>query len=218
MSESSIRERVTNVLCMLYLIDHTNKFGAIENRLKLQKMVFLAQKQSVEKKLKSFGYNFFRWHKGPFSKNLSIDLDTMQDVGFISIRHDKIELTSKGREFLKDSSGLLELNENFLIVIDSIIRKYGKIPPDELKEKVYDMQVAVPQIHQLMAIRDIPPGKLILFKTADKNAKCIFGMSSSWLATLELSFSKEAMESLENAVDDAAEGRLFEANIRDNST
>ena len=207
---------MTNVFLMLYLICDANRFGAVENRLKLQKLVFLSQKRLIENKLKAFGYNFFRWHKGPFSKYLSVDLDAMCEAGFLTEKYDKIELTPKGRAFLQDCSELIEENNSFLRVIDRIVRRYGKIPPDELKELVYNMKVVVPHLRQKMAIRDIPPGQLILFKTADKNAEAIFDLDSSWVATLELYFDSTAMKSLEQAVDDAVEGRVYDANIRSN--
>lgn len=213
MSEMGIRERVTNVLLVLYLIETTNTIGNLEDELKLQKLVFLAQKKLVERGLKAFSYNFFRWRKGPFSKNLRIDLITLLETKFVRRKLDKIELTEKAKELLKDCTKLLNENRYFLKFIDSIVSKYSEYSPEDIKESVYALKVMVPRIRQIMTIKDIAPSQLILFKTSDKKARSIFSISNSWLATLELTFDKEAISSLERAVNDAVEGRVHEVSL-----
>lgn len=213
MSEMGIRERVTNVLLVLYLIETTNTIGNLEDELKLQKLVFLAQKKLVERGLKAFSYNFFRWRKGPFSKNLRIDLITLLETKFVRRKLDKIELTEKAKELLEDCTKLLNENRYFLKFIDNIVSKYSEYSPEDIKESVYALKVMVPRIRQIMTIKDIAPSQLILFKTSDKKARSIFSISNSWLATLELTFDKEAISSLERAVDDAIEGRVHEVSL-----
>lgn len=213
MSEMGIRERVTNVLLVLYLIETTNAIGNLEDELKLQKLVFLAQKKLVERKLKAFGYNFFRWRKGPFSKNLRIDLITMSDQKFLKATREGIQLTSKGKELIEDSRDIFNGNRTFLRYIDQIIEKNAELSPDDIKEKVYSLKVMVPIIREFMSIKEVPLRRLILFKTSDKKAQGIFHIPSSWLATFEIMFDKEATSSLERAVDDAIEGRAKELTL-----
>jgi len=213
MSEMGIRERVTNILLLLYLIEKANSRGNVENELKLQKLVFLAQNRLIKKRLKAFSYNFFRWIKGPFSKNLRIDLITLREANFVKIRPNKIELTKKANEVLESCSELLDENEYFTNWIDHIIDKYAEFSPEDIKEFVYSMRVVVPRIREIMTIKDLPPSQLILFKTSDKKASLIFNIDKSWLATLELTFDKEALGSLAKALDDAAEGRAYELKI-----
>jgi len=213
MSEMGIRERVTNILLLLYLIEQANAKGKVEDELKLQKLVFLAQNEFVKRRLKAFSYNFFRWRKGPFSKNLRIDLITVLQSNFVKEESNRIELTDKAREVLENCSELFTENKHFLKWIDSIADKYSKYPSDDIKEFVYSLQVMVPKVRRIMAIQDISPSQLILFKTSDKKARGIFRIDESWLATLELTFDKEARESLARAADDAAEGRAYELNV-----
>lgn len=213
MSEMGIRERVTNILLLLYIIDETNSRGNVENELKLQKLVFLAQNQLVKKKLKAFSYNFFRWIKGPFSKNLRIDLITLREANFVRIGSNKIELTKKAKEVLESCSELFDENEYFTDRIDRVVDNYAEFSPEDIKDFVYSMRVVVPRIREIMTIKDIPPRQLILFKTSDKKASFIFNIDKSWLATLELTFDKEAVGSLAKALDDATEGRAYELTI-----
>jgi uncharacterized protein YwgA len=198
-SDSSIRERVTNNLLLLYLIDETNKKGKMEDALKLQKMVFLSQKKFIERKLKGFSYNFFRWHKGPYSKGISMDTDLLTSDNLIQCGRDKIELTSDGKKILQGSSDLLEQNQIFLKYIDSVIDEYSKLDPETLKNKVYAMEVMVPLIRKIMTIQQIPQGRIILFKSSDKKVKRIFEMPEAWIGTLELALDSEALEFLKKA-------------------
>ncbi|MHA1364312.1 MAG: type II toxin-antitoxin system antitoxin SocA domain-containing protein [Candidatus Freyarchaeota archaeon] len=208
-------ERVTNNLLLLYLIDQANERGNVENDLKLQKLVFLSQMELMKRGLKAFSYNFFRWLKGPFSKNLAIDKSDLAEVGLVKVSRKGIELTNRGKELLKDCRQIFEEEENrkFVKYIDEIIEKYAQFSPDEIKDIVYSMEVTVPKIREIMNIKEIPLGKLILFKTADRNASDIFHISGSWLATFEIMFDKEALSSLERAVDDAVEGRADELTL-----
>lgn len=208
-----IRERITNLLLLLYLVEKANAAGDVEDELKLQKLVFLAQKKLVERQLKAFSYNFFRWRKGPFSKNLRIDLLALVEAQFLRWRANKIELTDKAKGVLETCSELLDENEYFLRWVNDIILEYSHYSSEEIKDLVYSLKVVVPRLRQIMTIKDIPPRQLILFKTADKNARMIFDIDKSWLATLELTFDKEALDSLSKALDDAVEGRAYELNL-----
>ncbi len=215
MSEIGIRERVTNILLLLYLIDQANVKGKVEDELKLQKLTFLAEKELVRRRLKALSYNFFRWLKGPFSKNLRLDLILLTQSGFLQKGANGIELTSKSTEILSNCKGLLEANRDFLRSIDAVTAIFSNHPPDQIKELVYSMEIMVPKVRQMMIIRDIPMSQLILFKMSDEKAKAIFDIDESTLATLELTFDSEACNSLSQAIDDATEGRVHEFTVRD---
>ena len=213
MSETEIRERVTNNLLLLYLIELTNEWGNLEDELKLQKMVFLSQKKLVKTKLKAFSYNFFRWIKGPFSKNLRIDLLDLARANFLRVTRNKIELTKKAKSILEDCAEVFDENRDFLKHINAVIERYAKFPPDVLKDHVYSLKLMVPKIRELMSVKQIPLGKLVLFKSSDKKSRAIFHIDSARLVTLELNFDIQAISSLERAMDDAVEGRAHELEI-----
>jgi uncharacterized protein YwgA len=216
MSETGIRERVTNVLLLLRLMQQANSKGQVEDELKLQKLIFLAEKALIAKRLKGFSYNFFRWLKGPFSKNVRLDFILLTQCGFIRKEKNRMELTNKGKEILINCSELFDENRGFLKTIDAVTDAYSKYPPDQIKELVYGMEIIIPRIGQIMTIRDIPLSQLMLFKMSDERAKAVFEIDDSMLATLELTFDSEACISLAQAVDDAVEGRAHEFRIRDN--
>lgn len=196
MGERDIREHVTNNLLLLYLIDKANERGKMEDELKLQKMVFLAEKKLIERKLKGFSYNFFRWHKGPFSKEVSMDLSLLFDNNLVSSQRGKIELTRDGKEVLRGCFELLKKNQTFLSWIDPIVEKHATLDPETVKDEVYAMKIMVPKIRKLMSIREVPKGQIILFKSSDEKVKRIFEVDEAWMGTLELILDVEALRFL----------------------
>jgi len=209
MSEANIQERVVNNLLLLYLIRQANQKGKIEDNLKLQKLVFLSQKKFLNRKVKAFGYNFFRWHQGPFSAEVNNDLTALDSRGLVKRRW-PIELTNEGKEFLEECKELLEINKRFLEVVDDIVSEFADLTPDQIKDHVYKMKIFVPRLRQVMTVEEVPPRTLILFKPSDKRSKAKFSIDETWCATLELALDQEAVESLKQSYDDAVEGRAYE--------
>jgi len=209
MSDADIQDRVVNNILLLHLIEKANSIGCVEDNLKLQKLVYLAQKKLIEKKFKVFSYNFFRWDKGPFSADVNNDLNSLTSRGLIKKRW-PIRLTKEGTELLDSCSELVEENEAFIRIIDEVISDFAEYTPEEIKEYVYEMSVFVPRLREVMTIAEIPRGTLILFKPSDKRSKAKFVIDRCWCATLELAMDQEAVESLRQSYNDAVEGKVHE--------
>lgn len=209
MSEDSIQERVVNNILLMYLIQKANSVGKVEDNLKLQKLVFLGQKKMIERKIKAFSYNFFRWDKGPFSAEVNNDLTSLASRGLVSY-HRPIEVTEEGKKLLEDFEELFQRNRHFIEVINEILSIYATYTPEEIKAHVYNMNIFVPRLRRVMTIAEVPRGTLILFKPSDKTSKKKFSLDEAWCTTLELVLDQEAVESLRQAYDDAKEGRVHE--------
>lgn len=208
MSLRSFNELVMDNLLLLYLIDKTNRKGKLEELFKLQKLVFLVENNLIRKKIKAFNYVFFRWQKGPFSKDVSVDFGLLLDNGIITKDKEGIRLTKVGKELLKNCKKLLEENNSILKYFDTIINKYAPMSVSEIKEKVYNFKVTVPRLRKRMRIEDIPEGKIILFKVSRKKAKEIFKIDDEWLDTIEIFLNKMAYESLERAKMNITKGKI----------
>lgn len=209
MSEANIQERVANNLLLLYLIRQANKKGKIEDNLKMQKLVFLSQKKFLNRKVKAFSYNFFRWHQGPFSAEVNNDLIALSSRGLVRRRW-PIELTKEGRELLEECGELLEINKRFLEIVDGIASDFANLTPSQIKDYVYKMKIFIPRLREVMTVEEVPPRTLILFKPSDKRSKAKFSVDETWCATLELALDQEAVESLKQSYDDAVKGRAYE--------
>ena len=206
MGEARLRESISNILLLLYTIHKTNEQQEMDDDRKLQKMVFLAEKNLVRSKLKALDYQFHKWQMGPYSANVSRDLDVLKGLGLVRPGW-PIGLTSEGVNLLDSCSELLMQNKRFIGFVDRIVNKYAHLDSKSIMDVVYDMVIVVPRTLERMRIDDVPMGTPILFKTSSKRAKAIFEIDESWLATLEIAFNQEIIDSIAEAYDDAREGR-----------
>ena len=202
-----LRERTINNLLVLHLINETNKKGTLENNFKVQKMVFSIQKLLTQRHRKAFSYNFFRWQKGPFSAHLNNDLSLLQKNKMVDWGKDKIVLTQQGTELLNACREIIDKNVFFHDTFNEIVDEYAKLPPEEIKSRIYQLRIFVPILRKVMPIKDIPLKQLILFKPRNERMKYVFDIDESWEATLDILFDKDAIVSLSMAFKDAKEGR-----------
>jgi uncharacterized protein YwgA len=209
MTRMGIEKRIKNLLLLIYLIHISNLKAHLENPLKLQKLVFLSQKELSEKKMRAFNYTFFRWLKGPFSADLSNDLNLLKQIKYI-IWDENIYLTEEGKYILENCREIFQMNKDFLSVIEESIDNYLTLEPDDIKEMVYDIKIRVPIRNEILPIKEIPQGTPIQFGLSNKNTKRDFFLTEGWATTLELIFDEEAMEWLGKAQKDALEGKICE--------
>jgi uncharacterized protein YwgA len=203
----SSNDRIVNNLLLLRLIGETNDFGKLEHQLKVQKLVFLIQKNFVQRKLKGFSYNFFRWEQGPFSADVNNDLKLLKKSKLITWDDDEILLTKQGADLLKECDEVFKENIIFNKPFESVVKSYANFTPEEIKEEVYKQNIFVPKIRKVMSIDKIPLKQLILFRPTIKKMKELFKIDEEWEATLELLLDKEGLVSLGNALNDAMEGK-----------
>ncbi len=206
--ETRIRERMVNILLLMYAIRKVSQFGVMDGTVKLQKIIFLAQKELLARRLKGFSYNFFRWNHGPYSADLANDYGLLEGSGFAGGW--PIRLRKEGEQVLAACRELLESNRAITEVIERVAERYARLPSDDLKQAVYDITVTVPKVNARLKIGDVRQGQLILFRPRDEATKGIFRLSPGWMATLETIFDSDMLESLAKAQEDAAEGRARE--------
>jgi len=202
-----VRERAINNLLLLHVIEETNKKGQLEKNLKLQKLVFLIEKNLIQRKIKAFTYQFFRWHQGPFSAGINADLNLLSKHGLIKWDDNKIYLTKEGKQVLSSCKELIDKNSILDKSFNPILDKYSKADPEKLKNYVYQINMFIPILRKVMPIEKIPKRRIILFKPPDKRMVHFFEMNESWGATLELLLNKRGLVSLGKACEDAKEGR-----------
>lgn len=120
----------------------------IEGRTRLQKMVFLLEKeveQIEETPIDSSRYDFIPYDYGPFSKKLYDDLDYLSAEGLIDDFEEKMndgqvkynyELTSDGEEFVESQ---LNSSESELIIelAEEMKTRYNNVPLSALIDYVY---------------------------------------------------------------------------------
>jgi len=137
----SEEEKLTDLLLLLYLIWNSQKRGyVILGETKLQKLVFLAERQMLGKRYKGFNYNFARLDFGPYSSELKRDLNLLLECNLVIDDPRKgFVVSRKGEVVLKEVSPLFERYKEFLEIIEEVNEKYAGLSLDELLELVYSM-------------------------------------------------------------------------------
>lgn len=109
-----------NILALL------DEAGEINSRKKIQKIVYFLQK-----KFSLFNEKFSLHQFGPYSSELQIELDQLDEAGLISQRFSNFVLEDKGRTFLKKD---LKISEKFESdEVKQLIKKLNDIPPFKLE-------------------------------------------------------------------------------------
>lgn len=192
--ERTLKEKVIDKLLLLYLL---NKHR-IDGRTKLQKTVFFSEDSLNSKNVKSFNYNFIRWHFGEFSRELESDFKELIKDELI-LEKPYIRVTGEGEDILKHLEGVLNKNPDILRFIDAICDYTSRKPLDVVKTMAYARV-----IRNGIQVKDIPEETVLLEKLDESKSDSIFNIDDGWVGTLELLFDKVSANSLRVALTEKA--------------
>jgi len=187
----SFRTPVEQIIDKLLLI-HLFATHKIRDDTKAQKTIFFAEKNMNEKKIKSFSYNFFRWHYGEFSRELESDLKELKQKNFIT---DNLELTQDGEEILNRMTSVLQKNFDIIKRIDM----FGSYTEFKSLEEVKDVAYTK-IIIKGKQVKDLPLGESLLQKLDDSEVEIRFEINKGWLGTFEILLNPTIRESLDVAI------------------
>ncbi len=190
-SSNEIEEAADNLL-LLYMISRL----PIPGITKLEKLVFLAEKDLHEKKIKAFNYLFYRWDHGPYSRGLYDDFDRLKAAGLIKKSGWTWILTSRGWAFLDYFSSELKRNPQIVDLLNEIIETEGPKRTQDLLKEIYSLCI------ENVSIRDIPKGRRLLKKLEDEEASEAFILGPAKAATFNIERNAELLQSLDRALSD----------------
>lgn len=137
--ENLLSERI---LKLLLLISIAQK---IEGKTKLQKIVFLGKEEEDI----DLGFEFVKYNYGPYSFELTKELESLQTLGLIEIQMEInnstdsngfiskkfiYKITTKGNEIINsETEKLKEVVEK----IKQLVRKWNTVPREKIVEHVY---------------------------------------------------------------------------------
>jgi len=201
---SSLDDALLNLFLVLYAVESSSRRGYLYGRVKLQKLLFEAQKRMTERRLRALTYVFYRWKHGVYSPELDWGVKWLSKNGLVNVTEKGIEITETGRSLLREARELLELNKETVAIIDRMSEIYpfetGKI----MKAKAY----GTPAPATRALIEDVKKGEIVLNPLEDSKASKHFLIDHSWIRTLEILLEKESRESIEKAMSDARQGRI----------
>jgi len=190
---------------MLFLISESEKQGwRVSGKVKLLKLLYLSESRMFANKKKGFNYSFYRWDYGPMSNEALQDLDWLSENGLLKKSRYAVNTTSRGRQLLKNSSALLDRNEEFLDYVQKVVREFGPYTGKKIKTVVY----GIPKTGERKLIRKTEHGEELLRKLLVEEAKKRFVIDDEWVETLSILLDEEAYNSLERGIKDAKEGRV----------
>ena len=197
-------EKLADLALLIYLIGvFRSKSGLYLGVTKLDKLAFLSEKEMLERKVRGFNYEFFKWHHGPLSTDIYTDLDVLRRAGFVSA-NDDINLTSEGQEAFRKLSSLFKEHEPVTTPIDVVTRRSVGLTTEELTERVYETTITYPLGKK--KIRDIPKGQVILSPQVSGRTSATFALNDSWVETLEIILDRDGYDSLKRATVESDKG------------
>lgn len=132
-------------LLPLVLLEAENE-EPVEGRTRLQKLMFLTQKQFEEKgESLDWGYPFRAYDYGPFAKELYDDLDQLRRRGFIEEREQQLDddviqydylLTDEGQEFVQEELAD-RCPEGVAEIAESVKAEFNGVALQQLIDYVY---------------------------------------------------------------------------------
>ena len=131
---------------MLYLLLFLKDAGTIEGKTKFQKLIFLAKKEYNL----NIGYDFVKYSYGPYSFELTNDLETLESLELIDVAKSEFLnhgspfvgkqltyiLSKKGDKLIKDDEFLFADNTKKEI-IDTVINEWNDKPLKTIIKYVY---------------------------------------------------------------------------------
>lgn len=121
----------------------SSKGEPVKGNLRLQKLVFLLEKEIIEKKgymLSNELYEFRPYNYGPYSEDVLDDVELLKDLGLITTGTNEKEfykITNKGIEVL---NRLIEKNpnlKNIMSEIENLKKRWNNVPLKKLLQYVY---------------------------------------------------------------------------------
>jgi len=188
LSPRTLEEQIADKLLLIYLFARFR----IKDDTKAQKTVFFAENNMNENKIKSFSYNFIRWHFGEFSRELESDLKELKQKNFIT---NNLDLTQDGEDILNRMGSVLQKNPEIVKRIDMFGNYTESKTIDEVKNVAYAKIVI-----RGKQVKDLPLGEPLIQKLNDSEAKIKFRIDQGWFGTFEILLNPKLKESLDIAI------------------
>jgi hypothetical protein len=206
----NVREILADRLLLLWLIYDAMSYKRFGDT-KVQKLVYLSEKQMIDNHEKGFNYDFIKLPFGPFSEDLEKDSQWLLEQKLMAAIpiNEEVKIFSKSRfgcKFLDDFHDLFVRNNLFTIMIAETNRKFAIKNAQEIVDYVHSLP------HPYLknrTIDDLKLGTTILYKMDEKKAKTTFSITPEELATLDLYLDDENYRSIMEASESAKKKPLL---------
>jgi len=192
------KDTAQDTLLLLFLLQQggdkicgKNSFDA---KIKLMKLVFLAEMEMVSKRLKGFNFFYNIYKHGPSSMELLQLVDDLEARKFINYDSENViySLTPKAKRVVSDFKAEVgPSSKEFFEVISKIIEENASLSTQDLLKKVYEMKF-IPNGEKEITIGEGVKRELRnrLLMKLDKPEKEL-NMPNEWVVTLNMLMNNE---------------------------
>lgn len=197
-------EKTVDRLLTLYLINecYENHNLRALSETKLQKLVFLSEKELIDRRIKALNYRFVRLLHPTYSSELKSDLANLIKLGYL--REPWFGQTNRMKMILEDFSEVFRRNRSLLMVIDKVLSTYARIRTNILISLVYRVLWA-----RGKTIHDLKLGTPLLYPLKYEKARKVFKITEDELEDLEICLNPKISKGLDLALDEMRKGKLL---------
>lgn len=191
MVERTLTEWVTDHLLLVYVCSIATKIKDF-HRTRLQKIVFLSQKELWENQLEGFDFNFVKHHLGPFSFEIRGSHERLASLKMLheSSSHGFL-FTAHGHQVLKGCKEVLDRNSEILRVIDQNTTQIMKMSYDQFHDFLTELYSYTNPMDPSITIGDASHWDKILTREFKPKNLTKFQLTEGELESLEITFDPE---------------------------
>jgi len=188
---STFKDALINLFMTLYVVNHASRWGTVDGRVKLQKLLYAVERELTTKNLRGPSFVFYKWDYGPWSPEAQVDLDLLARNNLVTEdkeRH-RIEPTTQGMKLIQNSESVIKRNREIFDLVDSVISSIVDYRSWQLREVVYGTPLP-----GKVPIEKVAKGEVVLTPVDEQRAFKFFLIDNDWLDTVALKTSKEFHE------------------------
>jgi len=197
-------EKVMDRLLTLYIINRCRERHHVRylSETKMQKLIFLSEKDLIDRRYKALNYRFIRLLHPTYSTELKNDLANLVQLGYLD------EPTGFGRTrkmimLMEDFGHLFSRNHEITDAINEVLNTFANIPTNRLLQMVFKMPWG------RGTIEDLRMRKLMLYPLRREKAYRVFDMSEDDFENLMICLSPRVSGELDQAFDEMRRGELL---------
>jgi len=194
--DKSNLELATDNLLLLRLLDALKHIDDVD-MLKLEKLVFLIEKDQQRRREKGFNFLFYRWKAGPYSRDLYDLVDDLAAKGILT--RNPPRLTTKGQELLEGYQNCVRKTDSIVKHMNAILDTYSHYSPTALRDLVYGMDIVPTGERTPINIKSARLKKRFLLKIPISECESQLPMTNTEAATFLVESNPGLMASLQKA-------------------
>jgi uncharacterized protein YwgA len=200
----TLRDRAIDHFLTLYLINDafSRKNLILLPSTKLQKLVFLSEKNMIDKREKGFNFYFIKLIHGPFSQELENDVSKLVQDGYINDMG--LKPTENTPAVLEDFNDIIERNRVFFRKVDAVNDDFAPMSLQKLLRIIYAMPWGRGKGR---TIADLPQRTPMLYPMKPEIVETNFRITDNEAEDLLMNFDPDALKDLSEAMKDAREGK-----------